>query len=507
MAANRVLGLFIGASIIAAFGLRSSSWLLVNLGNAQALRCGPSLEQNAVIGAVRYCPELGTVLFQRALLLDHTSAPALRGALRERFWHGDFASADLLDVGSGSLIRSSDGEQDSVFPEVLALRALREAREDNGEQAMASWYRASQALLDMRGADAFPIIYASGARIFGAAAVHDPSNPGNLFVTGVLLWHSGDHDSAVEYLEAALEHDNLSRLGGLAHSMVGGFYEQQNQRELAIYHYERALERDPELVHVYGRLLILHGQAGHQGDAERVAALIAGLRPMRSLSIRAGDWMLEGISVDPTSLEAMGPVYIVLFWRAMSEGALPGEVGWYEAGDHWLQVLQLRNLVQNGGFEADRWTGPGIPSRFTYWESEGVPADRFGLYPSVRGGQVSKVLRLGNDRTFQRLNLYSNLFLIGEGDLLCGGAWVRGGAPQGARTIVVFRSVNGELQWGAPAGPRFLALGPGNQDQWYFSVNCIAAPLQVEEGLLTISSFESEHSAEFDDVFLVQVPQ
>jgi tetratricopeptide (TPR) repeat protein len=500
----RTLTLLI-VSVALVLDLRAPAALLANLGYLYDLHWSRASESNSA-EAASYWPEQTNGLFEAAVRLDPENLSASRGLIRSSVWMGELdrarALASRLPAWRIEKIDQPGGES----PEFYLLRAMKLAQDGQTNAAVSMWYMAAEqlALFGRRG---LTVAYKAGAEMFDDLSRSRDAIPRFLYLSGLLFWRSGDQSSAVPRLEQMLRFDDSSRSAGLAHAMLGEYYQETlGDAELALSHYRSAIERDPELVHIYGRLGELYTQQGQLESAHVLMERLSALQPKRSLSFLIGNWQLVGASVDPETLEIPGPVYVLLFWKPVHEDMVPNAVGWYRAGDHWIQIAELMNMIRNGGFEADTWTGGGVPQGFAWWKSEGAPLERFQLMWSERNGQRTKVLRLVNSAEFRRLNLYSSFYSVAPDSMLLGGAWLRGYPSLAARTLAVFRAADNEVHWGAPSGPRFLSLQVADEYAWEFRINCIVTPRDAEAVLVTISNFESESWAEFDDIFLVQLP-
>jgi tetratricopeptide (TPR) repeat protein len=256
-----------------------------------------------------------------------------------------------------------------------------------------------------------------------------------------LLWGLGQQDEAVAQamiLDEAVPHSAIDmQITSEAWLVLGLYQEASGDVSKAVNSFSMALKLDPQQILAYPQLEALYYRRGEVDQAQEVHKSLLGLQPERSLSNREVEpgWFLYGFHVKSWSIEEQPLLQLALFWR-LPEGTVPTGDLWIRAGDHWIQVVEVFNLVLNPGFEQDEWTGMELPSRYTRPEWLNVyPGEELALM--LHDGRLSKVLRQSAPGRMQVATQLSTL-QIQEGECFLFDAWT-GGNSQSRRLALYWR--------------------------------------------------------------------
>jgi tetratricopeptide (TPR) repeat protein len=131
-------------------------------------------------------------------------------------------------------------------------------------------------------------------------------------------------------------------------------------------------------------------------------------------------WLFQGYDVDETRLIRGEPVWLYLHWLAPAEAqAIPEDDNFYQLGQHWVQMVEVQNIILDGGFEMSQ-TPLGFPRDI--YRSD--PAGR-QLTTDSRNGQKTTVALLSNTSEFSRTSLATEWFQVNQDKFYLQAGWIR----------------------------------------------------------------------------------
>jgi hypothetical protein len=234
---------------------------------------------------------------------------------------------------------------------------------------------------------------------------------------------------------------------------------------------------------------------------EELEKRLAGREPEYKVGQKVNeDWVLVGYDLDEKSLERWSEITIWLYWLPSK----PVEIkkpGWYRAGERWVEVREVRNLVPNGGFEWDPKVGAAYPYG---WPSGiyGAPLEFHELVIDERNGEKTKSARLSNSETHNRTSFASVKIPVNPNAIYLQAGWIK---SEGGNGFLGRRWI-GKIKEEQPYN---FVVGGVNAESWTHYAG-IAKPLEGASSCrLWLLNFESTGKVYFDDILFieVQVPQ
>jgi hypothetical protein len=212
---------------------------------------------------------------------------------------------------------------------------------------------------------------------YRVATQRDPSDGGARYLLATYLDKLGERGEAVEGFCWVAQNASSPGLSdswvGAAHYQLGRFFEDEGQLDEAVQQYEIGLGLNGRLVDGLSRLERLYRLNGEAARAEEVGERLAALEPEYVVGQEVGKgWVLLGYDLDEDALAAGGAVEVALYWLGQGQIA-EGTQGWYDAGQRYIQLAEVLNLVPNGGFEHDEIRGQKIPE--TWQIATGTPGE------------------------------------------------------------------------------------------------------------------------------------
>lgn len=207
------------------------------------------------------------------------------------------------------------------------------------------------------------------------------------------------------------------------------------------------------------------------------------------------EWALVEYDLSEAAVREAVPTSIVLYWRALSPSARPGQ-GWRRAGDLWRQDVESINLVPDGGFE---WAADGAPA----WN---LPGSSARIVLRERNGEQTRILSVEPRAPERSVIVSSPVMPVLSRCLLLVGAWVRSESEARPAVSVVWAGVEDR-----PERRAFDDLVLGDLRSGWRHISAVVKPLPDAGGVsLYFSNWSQawEGGAAFlaDDAFLLPIP-
>ncbi len=230
----------------------------------------------------------------------------------------------------------------------------------------------------------------------------------------------------------------VARLCGRAYYYLGRLSEESGAVDAAVNYYQKAIALDEHLIFAYVALLRNYTQSGQTTKVQLLKARLAELRPRYLMSAQFGGswqptaipindhWKLSGLDFDEMSLEDGSKVQVVLYWLPI--GNIPQNLdgsSYIMTDGQVLQIVDLPNLVPNGGFEWDDTLGTMLPSGYnrSFYTDEEFTQHR--VETMLRDGTSSRVAVLTADERVPNSSFATNLIPVNEGEIYLAGGEVR----------------------------------------------------------------------------------
>ena len=208
------------------------------------------------------------------------------------------------------------------------------------------------------------------------------------------------------------------------------------------------------------------------------------------------DWVLVGYDLDEEALEMWSETTIWLYWLP-SKPVEMKKPGWYRAGERWVEVKGVRNLVPNGGFEWDPKVGPAYPYG---WPSQiyKAPLECHELVVDERDGEKTKCARLRNSQTHQSTSLASIEISIEPNVIYLQAGWIKSEGGNG----YLGRRWLGKIKEKPPYN---YVVGGVRAESWTHYAG-IAKPLEGATSCrLWLLNYKSTGKVYFDDILFVEL--
>ncbi len=266
---------------------------------------------------------------------------------------------------------------------------------------------------------------------------------------------------------------------------------------VAVDYLERALALDPRLVPAYPVLESIYIQTGQTGLASSTRERLGLLSPQWPVVAGGQEalpgWRLYGYDLETQEVEEQPLLQLQLYWR-LPAGITPQGPGWYQAGDHWIQLVESFNLASNAGFEQDAFEPVQAPRLATTC----MTVLHLLLNNSMvvqRDGDLSHVLRQSNTTTGPSVGVWLKPSRV-TADYYFLAAWVRSSLPQ---------SASGRFEWFDAQGgrlpvenyPLLSNIDPGHVAQ-------VQAVLPGADSF-RFSLFTRKADAEWDNIIIMPI--
>ena len=266
------------------------------------------------------------------------------------------------------------------------------------------------------------------ADFYTIAVSRDPSSGEYHYLLARNLDRVGEPDKASDEFQWVAR--NASSLGlsdswvGEAYYRLGLYAEDEGEIETAVENYEKALGLNERLVDAIARLEWWYRRNGEMTKAEELKDRLASLEPEYSVGEKVSDdWVLLGYDLDEEALEAGTSIEIALYWLPSAEVRIDGP-DWYRAGERWIHVTNIRNLVPNGGFEQDEIRGKKLPAGWQIGPYRS-PIDTHELMIDQRDGKETTVARLSNSEEHPNTSFSARDISVKPDGLYLQAGWMR----------------------------------------------------------------------------------
>ena len=208
------------------------------------------------------------------------------------------------------------------------------------------------------------------------------------------------------------------------------------------------------------------------------------------------DWVLVGYDLDEEALKMWSETTIWLYWQP-SKPVEMKKPGWHWAGERWVEVREVRNLVPNGGFEWDLKVGPAYP----YGWPSGIykaPLECHELVVDERNGEKTKCARLSNSQTYQSTSFASIEIPIKPGAIYLQAGWIKSEGGKG----YLGRRWMGKIEEKPPYN--YVVRGV-KAESWTHYAGIARPPEGATSCHLWLLNYKSTGKVYFDDILFVEL--
>ena len=373
-------------------------------------------------------------MLQKAVHWKADNARAWWALVYARFLAGE------RDGAADALLRAQALQHDNLaIPQddyrYHILQGVLHRRAGNWDEAVRE-YQVGLALgVNRVGHDVYIEFYKALVGLYRSRLNDDPTNAKWRNLLGKYLAKSGDSLAAEAEFRWIANHARHSDLQssdwGEVYYRIGLVLEMQGRSAEALDSYRMALDYYPRIVDAYWRLEQIYRARGWTDRAEEINERLATLEPEYRLSgnntvcgismampetkalseeslkgSHQDCWTLLGYDLDEEALETGAEIAIALYWLSHEslEIAAPG---WYQAGDHWIELREITNLAPNGGFEWDEGEGAMHPFGYPGVIYSGEIFDHHRVMIDKRDSKETKVVVLDNTEEPHRSSLSS----------------------------------------------------------------------------------------------------
>ena len=342
------------------------------------------------------------------------------------------------------------------------------------------------------------------ADFYTIAVSRDPSSGEYHYLLARHLDRLGEPDKVREEFQWVVRSASSPGLSdswvGEAYYRLGLYSEDEGEIEAAVENYEKALGRNERLVDAIARLERLYRQSDEMTKAEELIDRLASLEPEYRVGEKVSDdWVLLGYDLDEEALEAGPSMDVALYWLPSEQTEIE-QPGWYRAGERWIHVTNIRNLVPNGGFEHDEIRGKRLP---TGWPIDiyRSPIDTHELMIDQRDGEETTVARLSSSEEHPNTGFSTRDISVKPDGLYLQAGWMR--SEEGGRGCL------GRAWYvdGKKDSHNYVAAGM-EVDSWSHFAG-IAIPPEGGRGCrVSLLNYKSQGRVYFDDIlfFELEIP-
>jgi tetratricopeptide (TPR) repeat protein len=399
------------------------------------------------------------------------------------------------------------GNDDSHFllageqrPEFLLLHACVLAHKGKIDEAVQSWRRGADQAVLRWAPEQYQLVETAGATMYQYLLHHEPDNYDWRYLLGSFLWNSGRRKEAVQEFETLTQlnpkTDRERRLVGEAFYMLGLSFAQDNRWQLALDTLEYGLALNPRIVEAYLLLESIYSRLGYVEKSTAVRVRLESLSPEWLISSGTGKeiktgWIVYGYDLDPESIKEQPLLRLQFYWQ-LPEGMQPLEDGWFQTGDHWIQVVETLNLASNAGFEQDNLGSVGTPIGYKLYD--GTPPLSQQIVLSEREGGFSLALQQRNITEGPSVGVWLQPIIEITADYYLFGAWKKSPDERSKGRIEWFDENMHKLQ-----GENYTFLSDEGQSR---IVDVL--PVSDEVKWFRFSLF-SGSDADWDDILIVPI--
>lgn len=247
---------------------------------------------------------------------------------------------------------------------------------------------------------------------------------------GLMYERKKEYEDAITQFEKVIEICNKStdkpKHLSNAYFRLGRIAEMSRGFEQALGCYDKAVQLNNNNFLVYHYLRCLYEDLGRHSEAEAIENILIGLKPDYQIDRKFDDIVLIGYYLDEHEFEMFNDGEVVFIWNVRAHSGpfstLNKAFRRYRIGDIVYEIKDVKNLVENFGFEGD-FLGEGFPRG---WETDYYKSSLAAHQMTIDNGSNDKntqCLLLDNLRE-DNTSCQSDYIALSEGHYLqCG--WIK----------------------------------------------------------------------------------